>query len=244
MSSSHSLDRHGGALLCELHAHSTWSDGGLSVAELVDLYGGAGFDVLAVTDHVVRDGGMVSAANHGDYLADVRAQADRARSAYGLVVIPGLELTWDDADDTRAAHAVAVGLERHVSLDQGLDAAVETARDAGAAIIAAHPHATGHDAIPGRTTRRWWLDRQLRGLAHRFELINRLQTFDWVAAEGLPAVASGDFHRPAHMATWKTMVPCQYDAAAVVEHLRSAQPVMLAPPGLRPAREDLGRAAA
>jgi predicted metal-dependent phosphoesterase TrpH len=43
-------------LLCELHAHTTWSDGALTPLELVDLYGSAGFDVLAITDHVVRDG--------------------------------------------------------------------------------------------------------------------------------------------------------------------------------------------
>jgi predicted metal-dependent phosphoesterase TrpH len=41
-------------LLSELHAHSTWSDGDLSVREPVDLYGRSGFDVLAITDHVVR----------------------------------------------------------------------------------------------------------------------------------------------------------------------------------------------
>ena len=41
-------------LLCELHAHTTWSDGVLSIAELVDLYGTAGFDVLCVTDHTAR----------------------------------------------------------------------------------------------------------------------------------------------------------------------------------------------
>ena len=38
-------------LLCELHAHTTWSDGGLSLPDLVELYGRAGFDVLCVTDH-------------------------------------------------------------------------------------------------------------------------------------------------------------------------------------------------
>ena len=41
-------------LLCELHAHSTWSDGSLTLTELVDLYGRSGFDVLCVTDHAVR----------------------------------------------------------------------------------------------------------------------------------------------------------------------------------------------
>ena len=43
-----------GRLLCELHAHTTWSDGELTIRELVDLHGRAGFDVLAITDHVVR----------------------------------------------------------------------------------------------------------------------------------------------------------------------------------------------
>jgi hypothetical protein len=37
------------SLLCELHAHTTWSDGDLSLEKLVDLYGSAGFDVLCVT---------------------------------------------------------------------------------------------------------------------------------------------------------------------------------------------------
>ena len=41
-------------LLCELHAHTTWSDGALAVSELVDLYGRNGFDMLCVTDHVHR----------------------------------------------------------------------------------------------------------------------------------------------------------------------------------------------
>jgi len=62
-------------LLCELHAHTRWSDGALTLPELVDLYGTNGFDVLVVTDHVVRrdspwlppDGLPfgVHAANHG-----------------------------------------------------------------------------------------------------------------------------------------------------------------------------------
>ncbi len=43
-----------GPLLCELHAHTRWSDGVFTVAELVDLHGRSGFDVLGITDHVVR----------------------------------------------------------------------------------------------------------------------------------------------------------------------------------------------
>ena len=89
-------------LFCELHAHTTWSDGSLSVRELVDLYGGAGFNVVAVTDHVVRPGesqaGAVRAPTYDQYLDDLQAEGERALATYGLLLVPGLELTYDDAD--------------------------------------------------------------------------------------------------------------------------------------------------
>ena len=44
-------------LLCELHAHTTWSDGALSLVELVDLYGTHGFDVLDDASPVREDRG-------------------------------------------------------------------------------------------------------------------------------------------------------------------------------------------
>ena len=245
MSSWHGTRVVGGGLLCELHAHSRWSDGDLELAEVVDLYGRAGFDVLCITDHVVRDGGrMITAAVHAQYLAEIRRQAEHARRRHGLLVLPGLELTWDDADPQQAAHAVAVGLDRFVGLEDGLDAAIETARDHGAAIIAGHPHGARRDSIPGRTTQRWWHDRSVRSLAHRFELINRTQVFDWVAEAGLPAVANGDFHRPGHLATWKTVLPVEPDADAVVAYLRSQAPAMITrPAGLHALAQPAGVAA-
>ncbi|HLM93150.1 MAG TPA: hypothetical protein VK273_05015 [Gaiellaceae bacterium] len=41
-------------LLCELHAHTAWSDGELSLGAVVDLYGRAGFDVLCITEATIR----------------------------------------------------------------------------------------------------------------------------------------------------------------------------------------------
>ena len=126
-------------LLCELHAHSTWSDGRLPLGQVIDLYGGRGFDVLCITDHVVRGREMVTEERHPAYLAAIHEQAARAEALYGMLVIPGLELTYDDpADSTRSAHAVAVGLEQFVPVDRGIGTAMEQARAAGAALIAAH----------------------------------------------------------------------------------------------------------
>jgi len=217
-------------LLCELHAHTSWSDGALSLTELVDLYGQGGFDVLCVTDHVVRseDGRSVTQASFDRYLGAIAREAERARSTYDLLVVPGLELTYDDPDPARAAHAVAVGLDSFVDLDEGLDAALAAARSTGAALIAAHPYDPAVVREAKRPTFRWALEwRRLAPMVDRFELFNRGDCFHWVASVGLPAVASGDFHRREHLATWKTLLPAAKDEQAIVEYLRSSRPAYL-----------------
>jgi hypothetical protein len=220
-------------LLCELHAHSTWSDGELTLTELVDLYGRGGFDVLCVTDHVGRGGEwqdprwrVRGPSSFGDYLDAVEREAARARLAYGLLVIPGLELTYDDHDPQRAAHAVAVGLRSFVGMDGGLELALIGARSAGAALIAAHPYTPA--ARSPRGTARWAAaGLALADLVDRYELVNRRDVFPWVAEAGLSGVASGDFHRTEHLHTWKTLVPCGRTEQDVVDYLRSGRPVYL-----------------
>jgi hypothetical protein len=190
-------------LLAELHAHTTWSDGVMTPRELIDLYGRQGFDVLCVTDHVVRTddpwcdrGGTafgVAEREYPRFAAELAAEADRALALYGLVVVvPGLELTYNDLDPAAAAHAVAVGLRTFVSVDDGIAGALEKAE-----------------------------------LVHRFELFNRSQPFSWVAQAGHPAVAAGDTHLPEHLYGWKTLIPCARNERAIVDYLRSRRPVYL-----------------
>jgi 3',5'-nucleoside bisphosphate phosphatase len=211
-----SMRRSLGPLLCELHAHSRWSDGELTLAELVDLHGRSGFDVLCVTDHVVRTDDPW------------REEAARAARTYGMLVVPGLELTFNDPEPVLAAHAVAIGLREFVSVDEGIAEAMRAAAKAGAAVVAAHPNADEPEAVRGRLTKRFSRDAGLRALAHRFELFNRTQLFGWVATAALPAVASGDFHTPTHLLGWKTLLPSLHDESAVVDYLRSPRPVYLA----------------
>jgi predicted metal-dependent phosphoesterase TrpH len=226
-------------LLAELHAHTTWSDGTLGIPELVDLAGVRGFDLLCITDHVVRDDDPwlspseratmgVQPQDYAQYLDEITREAARARVLYDLLVVPGLELTYNDLDPTRAAHAVAIGLRDFVSVDGGIDEALRTARDHGAAIVAAHPYAHEPSPIASRLTQRWAHESALRALADRFELFNRNQLFGWIADSGLPCLATGDVHRPEHLHGWKTLIPCTKDEAAVVDYLRSPRPVYLA----------------
>jgi hypothetical protein len=225
-------------LLCELHAHTRWSDGALAVPELVDLYGRDGFDVLCVTDHVNRTDDPwlaagapargVTRANHAEYLAEVESQAERAKREYDLMLVPGLELTYNDLDPRLAAHAVAVGCRAFVGVDDGIDVALENARGEGAALVAAHPYRARRGTIPSRLTLRWSRDwRSLRGLVDRWELFNRHDLYGWVAERGLPAVAAGDFHRLDHLHGWKTLLPCAKDEDTVVAYLRSPRPTFL-----------------
>jgi len=226
-------------LLCELHAHTRWSDGELTLPELVDLYGRNGFDVLAVTDHVVRgedpwrpSDALPLGLRHetfADYLAEIAAQARRARREYDLLLLPGLELTYNDRDPVAAAHAVAIGCHTFVRVDDGIEPALSAAREAGAALVAAHPYCgEAGAASPARATQRFahhW--QELASLVDRWELFNRNELFAWVAERRLPAVASGDFHELAHLYGWKTLLPCVKEEQAVVAYLRSTRPAFL-----------------
>jgi predicted metal-dependent phosphoesterase TrpH len=214
-------------LLCELHAHTTWSDGALGVRDLCDLYGQNGFDVLAITDHATREPGHVEAHNFRAYLEEVEAEAARAARLYGLLVLPGLELTYDDDDPFEAGHAVAIGLRAFVDVRPGLERALASARASGAALVAAHPYAP--DQLEGATrgTAAFAARPDLQRLVDRFELFSRHTLFGWVAAAGLPSVANGDFHRLEHLGGWKTLIPCARSKAAVVDYLRSPRPTYL-----------------
>lgn len=170
----------------------------------------------------------IEEATYPLYLAEVEREAARAWRTYGLLVVPGLELTFNDPEPVMAAHAVAIGLREFISVDDGIADAMRSAAEAGAAIVAAHPNADEPESVRGRLTKRFSRDTGLRELAHRFELFNRRQLFGWVADAGLPAVASGDFHTPEHLVGWKTLLPSMHDEQAVVGYLRTPRPVYLA----------------
>ena len=216
-------------LLCELHAHTSWSDGSLTPRELCDLYGRAGFDVLAITDHTCEQPGHVEEAVFDSYLADVTAEAERARDLYDLLVIPGLELTVENDDPILAGHAVALGLTSFVGVGDGLEEALRASRAQGAALVAAHPYLPTEAGSSWRRTAAFAADpARWAPLLDRFELFNRDTLFPWVAAAKLPGIASGDFHVVEHLATWKTLLPCAKDIQAVLAYLRSPRPAFLA----------------
>ena len=80
-------------LLCDFHVHTRWSDGALTLREVIDLYGSTRkFDVIAITDHILMKRDLLARAGRiatlgrrafgireeqfDAYLEDIRAEAD------------------------------------------------------------------------------------------------------------------------------------------------------------------------
>ena len=172
-------------LLCELHAHTTWSDGALGLRELCDLYGRRGFDVLAVTDHATRERRQVHAGRLSTPTSRrSTAEAERERATlYDLLVIPGLELTYDDPTHSGAPRRrgrVALVRRRR---RRARGSARASARE-GAALVAAHPYSP--EQLAGATRRNGGVRRATASSRPR-RPVRALQPhtlFEWVAAAG------------------------------------------------------------
>ena len=150
-------------LLCDFHVHTTWSDGRLSVREVVDLYGQTGkFDVLGITDHILAKKDLlgrlgrlatlgqrrfsITPDSFDDYMADIEKEGIRAKRQYGMLLVPGVEVTQNHIRAKHNSHVVALGLKRFISADLKAKEILEEIRRQDGLSIACHPH--------HRTTRR------------------------------------------------------------------------------------------
>src|SRR5208283_4551560 len=87
-------------LLCDSHIHTNYSDGKLSVPEVIDFYGERGFDCICITDHLAdpkRLLGKLSELSNmtlaqeqvGEYFAVIERERQRAWRRYKMLVLTG-----------------------------------------------------------------------------------------------------------------------------------------------------------
>jgi predicted metal-dependent phosphoesterase TrpH len=224
-------------LLCDFHVHTQWSDGKLSVAEVVDLYGATGkFDVIAITDHILMKKDLLARAGrlatlgrrafgvHEDdftaYLEDIETQARRAWETYGLLVVPGAEVTQNRLSGRKNSHIIALDIKRYVSADQRADDILREIRRQGALSIACHPHHRTTRRIEISTCYLWDHRDELAGLVDVWEAANRDDLFSVTSLKHFPYVANSDFHKPKHLYSWKTLVRSEKTWPAVKDALR------------------------
>ena len=107
------------------HIHSVASDGGMSIPDIAELYATAQFDFIFCTDHWVS--------------SDVNTTCKNA----SLLLLDGIEL--DGHDNTGGYfHVVCLGKTRGITEEDGLESAMQKAREQGAILVLAHPHWCGN----------------------------------------------------------------------------------------------------
>ena len=231
-------------LLCDFHVHTQWSDGRLTMGEVVDLYGSTGrFDVIAITDHILMKRDMLARAGRlatlgrrtfgvrekdfDDYLADIARHAVRARDRYGMLVIPGAEVTQNRLRGRKNSHIIALDIREYISADQPADDILREIRRQGALSVACHPHHRTTRRIEISTCFLWDHREELSGLVDVWEAANRDDLFSVTSLKHFPYVASSDFHKPKHLYSWKTLLKCEKSVPAVKHALRSNVDVAL-----------------
>jgi predicted metal-dependent phosphoesterase TrpH len=227
----------GRPLLCDFHIHTRFSDGLLDLTAVVDLFGQAGFDAICITDHVATRETAIGWVARGlrlsvtertfdNYLARVREEARRALDAYGMIVIPGVEITRDYLNSALSAHLLLIDIREYVCASWSYEKIFAAARAQEALVIACHPHHMS--ARSDRNTLYLWNNRE-RFAPHidAWEIANRDDVFGVVGLKKYPYVANSDFHRPRHLYSWKTLLSCGRSTADIKRCLRENRGVSI-----------------
>ncbi len=202
-------------LLCDFHIHSNFSDGQLSIPELIDFYGSKKFDVIAITDHLCDTKSVMGALAHttrlslnsknfGQYLKTINEEAVRAWECYQMLVLPGIEITKNSMYYPRSSHILAIDCLEFISPEDPVEKVLEHIHKAGGLSVAAHP--VPYRSLDYQTLHLWNRRKELSSLIDAWEVASGPHWSDVVAKSGLPMLASSDLHRPSQLKSWKTIL--------------------------------------
>jgi len=205
------------ALLCDFHIHTHFSDGALSVRDTIDLYGSHGFDVIAITDHIVNENelkefqapngefiGILLKENFSEYIATIKKEALYAWQQYQMLVMPGAEFT----NNYGGFHLVGLDVESYFNPGEPIEKIISHIHMQNGLAIAAHP-IRGFFENNSQMTFLWKNRKELEPLIDAWEVANRFEWYKEVAESGLKVIGNSDFHGPAHLFSWKTLLGCE-----------------------------------
>jgi len=221
-------------LRCDFHIHTTYSDGKVSLREVIDLYGREGFDVIAITDHILdeatvkrlrqsgQDSWAVSEEGFPFYLRSLWREARRAWEKYEMLMIPSVEIT----NDTDGYHILALDIKEYIDPAQKVEDIVRQIHEQGGIAIAPHPH-HGSKERPGNSMYLWENHERFVQLFDAWEVANRDDLFNVIGLKKFNYVANSDFHKHRHLYSWKTLLQCDKNAEAVKAALRNNRKVAI-----------------
>lgn len=205
-------------MLTDLHIHSTYSDGKLTIAEIVDFFGVRGFKIIAITDHLCEENTFLGKASNllkktltrdtfSQYMEEIKIEGNRAMNQYGMMVIAGVELTKNSINFHKSAHIIALGIKEYINADGAVIDLIKRIKNQDALAIAAHPVSTKY--FEHQTYQLWDNRVELAGLFDAWEVASGPFLFNEVMESGLPLIANSDFHHPKQIRSWKTLIRCE-----------------------------------
>ncbi|ELZ13758.1 PHP domain protein [Halovivax asiaticus JCM 14624] len=184
----------------ELHTHSSRSYDGRDPVELIlEQAAAIGLDAIAITDHDEIDASL---------------EAVELAPEYGLVAIPGIEIS------SKAGHVLGIGIERAVPPGLSFGETLDRIHDRGGIAVVPHPYQESRHGVMARITRdelaaadaiEVYNSRLLTGRANR-------QAERFAIERGLPMTAGSDAHISEMVGQAVTHVDAdEHSAEAIVE---------------------------
>lgn len=226
-----------GPLLCDFHVHTNYSDGKLTVADVVDFYGVRGFDCICITDHWADPRRLIgklarltpftlSTDQIEEYFAVIANEARRAWRRYRMLVLTGLEFNKDGPTKKSSAHLLGIDLKLPISPRLDLMETITRIHAQGALAVAAHPHLMKSEWAK-ETLYLWDNQEKFAPVIDAWEIANRNNLFTPVSLRRLPFLANSDFHKPKHIFSWKTLLNCEKNPEAIKECIRRNENVSI-----------------
>lgn len=224
-------------LLCDFHIHTNYSDGRLTVPEVVDFYGMRGFDCICITDHWTDPRRLIGKLQRltpftlsfdqiDEYFEVIAREARRALRRYGMLVLTGLEFNKDGATRKSSAHLLGVDLSSPISPRLDLPETIDRIHAQGGLSVASHPHIMKSEWAKD-TLYLWENQEEFIPVIDAWEIANRNNLFAPVSLKRLPYLANSDFHKPKHIYSWKTVLHCEKDAGAIKDCIRRNQGISI-----------------
>jgi predicted metal-dependent phosphoesterase TrpH len=217
-------------VLADFHVHSKHSDGSMTIPELVDFYGRRGFGCIAITDHICERNTVLglaarymnytlTAQTFPVYLAEIEREAARALDQYGMIVLPGFELSKNALSNHRSAHILGIGISRFLGAEGEVTDLARAIRAQGGLAVAAHPVPTGKTEL--QTLHLWNRRDELEREFDAWEVASGAEIFAEVAHSRLPMIATSDLHHAKNINAWKTIVDAEKHPEAILAAVRA-----------------------
>lgn len=208
----------------DLHMHSVFSDGTLTIEKIVDLCGRAGLDAIAITDHLCSYDHIVGVSAHilnkslsqatwPSYISEIRKQADRAWREYKMIVYSGVEFTRNTFSHKKNAHLLALDIQEFVSPNLTEEDWLTQVRSLGAITVAAHPL-----KVKDASSQTYYIldsKEKFEPLIDVWEVANGSTFWRDMLKTKYALSATSDLHIPQKWASWRTKIDCDKDPEAI-----------------------------